>query len=125
MLRNSEAFSGFSVGDLETAKDFYGDTLGLEVSMEPFGLALRSPGGRPVFIYPKDNHEPATYTVLNFPVDDIDKTVDDLVATGVTFEQYGEDFGQDAKGIARDPQGPTGIAWFRDPAGNILSVIQE
>jgi catechol 2,3-dioxygenase-like lactoylglutathione lyase family enzyme len=125
MLKDSEAFSGFSVNDLDKARDFYGNTLGVDVSMEPAGLALRIPGRRPVFIYPKDNHQPATYTVLNFPVDDIDKAVDDLVAAGVKFEHYGEGFGQDAKGISRDPQGPTGIAWFQDPAGNILSVIQQ
>ena len=125
MLKNSEAFSGFSVNDMDKARDFYGNTLGLEVSMEDAGLALRIPGRRPVFIYPKDNHEPATYTVLNFPIDDIDKAVDDLVAAGVTFEQYGEGFGQDAKGISRDDRGPTGIAWFKDPAGNILSVHEE
>jgi catechol 2,3-dioxygenase-like lactoylglutathione lyase family enzyme len=125
MLKNSEAFSGFSVKDLDRAKEFYGGTLGLDVSMEPAGLALRVAGARPVFVYPKDNHEPATYTVLNFPVDDIDKAVDDLVADGVQFEHYGPDFGQDEKGISRDPRGPTGIAWFKDPDGNILSVIQE
>ena len=125
MLKNSEAFSGYSVRDLERAKDFYGNVLGLEVSMEEAGLALRVAGRNPVFVYPKDNHEPATYTVLNFPVDDIDKAVDDLVAAGVTFEHYGEGFGQDEKGISRDPRGPTGIAWFKDPDGNILSVIQQ
>jgi catechol 2,3-dioxygenase-like lactoylglutathione lyase family enzyme len=125
MLKNSEAFSGFSVKDLDRAKQFYGGTLGLDVSMEPAGLALRVAGRRPVFVYPKDNHEPATYTCLNFPVDDIDKAVDDLTANGVSFEHYGPDFGQDAKGISRDPQGPTGIAWFKDPDGNILSLIQE
>jgi catechol 2,3-dioxygenase-like lactoylglutathione lyase family enzyme len=125
MLKTSEAFSGYSVNDLEKAKDFYGNTLGLETSMEPAGLALRIAGRRPVFIYPKDNHQPATYTVLNFPVSDIDQAVDDLIAAGVSFEHYGEGFGQDEKGISRDPRGPTGIAWFKDPAGNILSVIQE
>ncbi len=125
MLKNSEAFSGYSVTDLEKAKDFYGGTLGLETSMEPAGLALRVAGGRPVFVYPKDNHEPASYTVLNFPVDDIDTAVDELITAGVAFEHYGPDFGQDEKGISRDPRGPTGIAWFKDPDGNILSLIQE
>jgi catechol 2,3-dioxygenase-like lactoylglutathione lyase family enzyme len=125
MLKNSEAFSGFSVKDLDHAKEFYGGTLGLDVSMEDAGLALRFPGSRPVFLYPKDNHQPATYTCLNFPVDDIDKTVDELTAAGVKFEHYGPDFGQDEKGISRDPRGPAGIAWFTDPDGNILSVIQE
>ena len=125
MLKNSEAFSGFSVKDVEQSRDFYANTLGLDTSMEMGGLALRIPGRRPVFLYPKDNHEPATYTVLNFPVDDIDKAVDDLVAAGISMEHYGDGFGQDAKGISRDDRGPTGIAWFKDPSGNILSVIQE
>lgn len=126
MLRNSEAFSGFSVRDLDKARDFYGNKLGVDVSMEQQGLALRVSGGRPVFLYPKDNHEPASFTVLNFPVDDIDKAVDDLVAAGITMENYGEEFGQDAKGIARgNGDGPTGIAWFTDPDGNVLSIIQE
>jgi catechol 2,3-dioxygenase-like lactoylglutathione lyase family enzyme len=124
MLKDSEAFSGFSVNDIEKAQAFYGDTLGLETSMEPAGLALRIPGGRPVFIYPKDNHEPATYTVLNFPVPDIDAAVDQMTAAGIAFEQYGEGFGQDEKGIARDPRGPA-IAWFKDPAGNVLSVMEQ
>ena len=124
MLKNSEAFAGYSVKDLDRAKEFYGGTLGLDVSMEDAGLALRIPGSRPVFLYPKDNHEPASYTCLNFPVDDIDKAVDDLTAAGVKFEHYEPDFGQDEKGISRDPRGPTGIAWFTDPDGNILSVLQ-
>lgn len=123
MLRESEAFSGFSVNDLDVAKRFYGETLGLEVAMEDAGLALRIPGRRPVFLYPKENHEPATYTVLNFPVPDIERAVDQLTAAGITFERYGGDFKQDARGIARDEYGPP-IAWFKDPAGNILSVIE-
>lgn len=123
MLKDSEAFSGYSVDDIEKAQAFYGGTLGIETSMEPAGLALRIPGRRPVFLYPKDNHEPATYTVLNFPVPDVDAAVDGLVAAGVAFEHYGEGFGQDEKGIARDPRGPA-IAWFKDPAGNILSVLE-
>jgi catechol 2,3-dioxygenase-like lactoylglutathione lyase family enzyme len=125
MLKNSEAFSGYSVDDLEKAKEFYGGTLGLEVSDEPGqGLALRIADRRPVFLYPKDNHEPATYTVLNFPVDDIDRAVDELTRAGIQFEQYGEGFDQDEKGISRGPYGPP-IAWFKDPAGNILSVLEE
>jgi catechol 2,3-dioxygenase-like lactoylglutathione lyase family enzyme len=125
MLKNSEAFSGYSVDDLDKAQTFYGGTLGLETNMDPnTGLELRIAGGRPVFIYPKDNHEPATYTVLNFRVSNIDAAVDELVAAGVKFEHYGEGFGQDEKGIARDPRGPA-IAWFKDPAGNILSVLEE
>jgi predicted enzyme related to lactoylglutathione lyase len=123
MLKDSEAFSGYSVDDLGKAQAFYGETLGIETSMDPEGLAVRVAGGRPVFLYPKPNHQPATFTVLNFPVADIDAAVDQLVAAGVQMEQYGEGFGQDDKGIARDPRGPA-IAWFRDPAGNILSVLQ-
>jgi catechol 2,3-dioxygenase-like lactoylglutathione lyase family enzyme len=124
MLKDSHAFSGFSVNDMDKAKEFYGQTLGLEISDEPAGLALRIPGRNPVFIYPKDNHEPATYTVLNFPVADIDRTVDDLTRAGVQFEHYGEGFDQDEKGIARGAYGSP-IAWFKDPAGNILSVLAE
>jgi predicted enzyme related to lactoylglutathione lyase len=125
MLKDSEAFSGYSVDDLEKAKAFYGDTLGIETNMDPnTGLEVRIAGGRPVFLYPKDNHQPATFTVLNFPVADIDAAVDELVAAGVKFEHYGEAFGQDEKGISRDPRGPA-IAWFKDPAGNILSLIEQ
>ena len=124
MLKDSEAFSGFSVDDLEKAQAFYGGTLGIETAMEPAGLALRIAGRRPVFLYPKDNHQPATFTVLNFPVPDIGAAVDQLVAAGVAFEHYGEGFGQDDRGIARDPRGPA-IAWFKDPAANILSLIED
>ena len=123
MLRDSKAFSGFSVDDLDKAKDFYGGTLGLETSMQENGLALVIDGRPSVYLYPKPNHEPATFTVLNFRVTDIDAAVDQLIAAGVTFEQYGEGFDQDERGIARGQYGPP-IAWFRDPAGNILSVIQ-
>jgi catechol 2,3-dioxygenase-like lactoylglutathione lyase family enzyme len=112
------------VDDMGKAKEFYGGTLGLEVSEESGNLALKIPGRRPVFLYPKDNHEPATFTVLNFPVSDIERAVDQLSAAGVAFEHYGEDFDQDEKGIARDDRGPF-IAWFKDPAGNILSVLEE
>ena len=122
MLKDSRAFSGYSVNDMEKAKEFYGGTLGLEVSDEPAGLALRIPGRTPVFIYPKDNHVPATFTVLNFPVEDIDEAVERLTEAGVTFERY-DGFEQDEKGIARGSEGPA-IAWFKDPAGNILSVLQ-
>ena len=124
MLRDSRAFSGYSVNDMDKAKEFYGQTLGLDVSDEPAGLALRIPGRTPVFIYPKDNHEPASYTVLNFPVTDIDRAVDDLTRARVRFEHYGEGFDQDEKGIARGANGPP-IAWFKDPAGNILSVLAD
>jgi catechol 2,3-dioxygenase-like lactoylglutathione lyase family enzyme len=123
MFKESEAFSGFSVDDLDKARDFYGGTLGIETELSEAGLALRIPGRRPVLIYPKENHQPATYTVLNFPVGSVDETVDELMAAGVPMEHYGPDLGQDEKGISRDPRGPV-IAWFRDPAGNILSVLE-
>jgi catechol 2,3-dioxygenase-like lactoylglutathione lyase family enzyme len=124
MLRDSKAFSGFSVDSIPAAKDFYGETLGLKVSEQNGDLALHTGGGNDVFVYPKDNHEPATYTVLNFPVDDVDKAVEELTSRGVRFEIYDfPDLKTDDKGIARDPRGPT-IAWFKDPAGNILSVLK-
>ena len=121
MLGNSTAFSGFSSNDIEAAKRFYGETLGVDVSEDHGILNLKLAGGQRVIIYPKDNHEPATFTVLNFEVSDIDVAVDDLTARGVAFEHY-DGAGQDAKGIAR--QYPPPIAWFKDPAGNVLSVIQ-
>ncbi|MBT2405230.1 MULTISPECIES: VOC family protein [unclassified Streptomyces] len=124
MLGESKAFSGFSVDSIEGAKEFYGGTLGLRVSEDNGMLFLHFAGDTDVLLYPKENHTPASFTVLNFPVGDIDEAVDDLAARGVTFERY-EGFGQDAKGIAREnPPGPA-IAWFKDPAGNILSVLQE
>ncbi len=124
MFKDTEAFSGYSVDDLEKANDFYGNKLGIKTDMSEMGLALMIPGRRPIFIYPKENHEPASYTVLNFPVESVDKAVDDLTAAGIAMEHYGPDFGQDEKGISRDPRGPA-IAWFKDPAGNILSVLEE
>jgi catechol 2,3-dioxygenase-like lactoylglutathione lyase family enzyme len=124
MFKDSNAFSGFSVDDIDKAQAFYGATLGIQTEMTPAGLALNIQGRRPVFIYPKDNHQPATYTVLNFPVASVDSAVDELAAAGVAMEHYGPDMGQDEKGIARDPRGPV-IAWFKDPAGNILSVLEE
>jgi predicted enzyme related to lactoylglutathione lyase len=121
MLKDSHAFSGFSSNDIAAAKTFYGETLGLAVSEDNGLLNLTFAGGGRGIIYPKPNHEPATFTVLNFPVDDIESSVDRLVAAGIVFERYpGQS--QDERGIARDPQGPA-IAWFKDPAGNILSVI--
>ena len=123
MLEKSKAFSGFSVPDLAAAKSFYSETLGLNVTDEPAGLALHLAGGTTIFVYPKDNHAPATYTMLNFPVDDIDRAVDALTARGVTFERY-PGLDADEKGIVRADVGPR-IAWFTDPAGNILSVLQE
>lgn len=123
MFKNAKAFSGFSTNDIHKAKEFYGETLGVEVEMQEEGLGLHLAGGGEVFIYPKENHEPATFTVLNFPVDDIDKAVDDLMAKGIEFEQYEGDIETDEKGIARGADGPA-IAWFKDPAGNILSVLK-
>jgi len=123
MLRESKAFSGFSVGDIPKAKRFYGETLGLEVSEDHGLLNLNLAGGKKVVVYPKPNHVPATFTILNFPVNDVEKTVDTLAKKGVRFERYEGEIKTDAKGIHRG-QGPT-IAWFKDPAGNILSVIEQ
>jgi catechol 2,3-dioxygenase-like lactoylglutathione lyase family enzyme len=123
MFKESKAFSGFSSNEIEASERFYGETLGLDVTAEMGGLGLHLAGGGEVFIYPKDDHQPATFTVLNFPVEDVEAAVDRLTAAGVTFERY-EGFDQDEKGIMRsDGEGPT-IAWFKDPAGNILSVLQ-
>jgi predicted enzyme related to lactoylglutathione lyase len=124
MFTNTEAFSSFSVDDLTKAQQFYSETLGVTTDLnEDYGmLTLKLAGDRNVLVYAKPNHTPATYTVLNFPVDDIDKAVDELAAKGVRFERYDE-FQQDKKGIARG-QGPA-IAWFKDPAGNILAVLEE
>lgn len=125
MFNPTGAFSGFSVSDVAVARTFYGQTLGLQVKDEMGSLRLMLPGGGQVFIYPKPDHLPATYTVLNFQVASVDDAVDALTARGVVFEHYDSQEGArtDAKGIARDPNGPT-IAWFKDPAGNFLSVIQ-
>jgi predicted enzyme related to lactoylglutathione lyase len=123
MFKDTKAFSGFSVNDLQKAKEFYSQTLGLEVSELPEGLELQIAGGGTIFIYPKPNHSPATFTILNFPVDNIDQAVDKLSQLGMSFEHYNQ--GQlktDEKGISHGP-GPT-IAWFKDPAGNILSVLE-
>ena len=125
MFKPLSAFSGFSVKDAEEAKKFYKGILGLEVS-EDMGLHLHLPDGSKVFVYPKDNHEPATYTVLNLIVEDLDAAVDELTDNGVKFERY-EGMHQDEKGIARPPKPEYGppIAWFKDPAGNILSLIEK
>ena len=121
MLAKSVAFSGFSVDDLPRARQFYAETLGLEVTEANGMLQLHTEGGRPTLVYPKgEAHQPATFTVLNFPVPDIEAAVDELVARGVTFEHYD---GVDERGINRHG-GPL-IAWFTDPAGNILSVLQD
>lgn len=125
MLKNSKAFSGFSVDDLAAAKKFYGETLGLDVEEKPMGLLLKLSNEHVIYIYPKEDHQPATYTILNFPVDDIDQAVKELKAKSVEFENY--DNMTDDKGIARgiaQNMGPD-IAWFKDPAGNILSVLHE
>ena len=122
MFANSKAFSGFSVNDIPAAKQFYSETLGLNVSEEYGMLHLHIAEGGDILVYPKPNHAPATYTILNFPVDEIDTAVEQLVERGVHFEHYNTP-GMDAKGIQRG-RGPA-IAWFKDPAGNILSVLQE
>jgi len=123
MLKADDAFSGFSVNDLDAAQKFYGETLGVVVDKVPAGLMLKI--GHGILVYPKPNHEPATYTMLNFRVDDIDKAVDDLVGKGIKFEHYPglTDEKGVARGIAHD-RGPD-IAWFKDPAGNIVSVLQD
>ena len=122
MLQTNKAFSSFSVDDLQKAKDFYAQALGLQVKESKEGLELH-PGENDVFIYPKPNHSPATFTVLNFLVDDIETTVDELSGKGVKFEHYDGEIKTDEKGIHRNG-GPT-IAWFKDPAGNILSVVEK
>jgi catechol 2,3-dioxygenase-like lactoylglutathione lyase family enzyme len=124
MFKNTKAFSSFSVDDLQKAKDFYGQTLGLDTAETKEGLALRIAGGGQVFLYPKSNHAPATFTVLNFVVTDIEQTVDALTKLGVRFEHYDQpEIKTDEKGVHRNA-GPK-IAWFKDPAGNILSVLEE
>lgn len=123
MIDGGKAFSGFSVKDFETTKKFYGDILGLAIQEDEMGLSLQVGGGNDIFVYQKNNHEPASFTILNFPVDDIDTTVDELRAKGVVFDSY--DGMTDEKGIARGKsanQGPD-IAWFKDPSGNILSIL--
>jgi catechol 2,3-dioxygenase-like lactoylglutathione lyase family enzyme len=123
MFKNTKAFSGFSVDDIEKAKAFYAQTLGIDVTEENGMLTLHIAGDRNILIYPKPNHEPATYTILNFPVENVEQTVDALIQRGVRFEIYDyEELKTDEKGIARGA-GPT-IAWFKDPAGNILSVLE-
>jgi catechol 2,3-dioxygenase-like lactoylglutathione lyase family enzyme len=128
MFKNTKAFSGFAVPDVAKAKEFYGGTLGLNVSEESDLLVLHIAGGTTIIVYPKPDHEPAVFTILNFPVDDIEQAVDDLTKAGVTFERYDEEgLKTDERGIffgLQSGEGPN-IAWFRDPAGNILSVIQQ
>jgi predicted enzyme related to lactoylglutathione lyase len=127
MINISAAFSGFSVNDLSKAKDFYTNILGLKIEeFEDMGMNLQLPGGGAAFIYPKDDHQPATFTILNFAVADIDQAMDELTNKGVQFEHY-KDMNQDEKGITRGKEhnmGPN-IAWFKDPAGNILSILED
>lgn len=128
MLQNAHVFSGFSVNDQAVAKDFYSQKLGLNVSEDGMGLKLKLANGNEVFIYQKDDHQPATYTTLNFTVEDIDKTIDRLVASGVVFEHYDNlPAAQDERGVLRGKAAGMGpdIAWFKDPAGNILSVLSN
>lgn len=128
MFKDTKAFSSFSANDIKQARTFYGETLGLRVNeTTEGGLELKIAGGGSVFIYPKPNHEPATFTVLNFRVAEIDKAVDGLKALGIKFESYEGEIKTDEKGIFRGGeagQGPN-IAWFKDPAGNVLSVVEE
>jgi catechol 2,3-dioxygenase-like lactoylglutathione lyase family enzyme len=128
MFKAQAAFSGFSVDNLEKAKEFYTKTLGLELEDDKMGLQFKLPNGGSIFIYDKPDHQPATFTILNLVVGNIDEAVDELVSQGVKFEKYENmPFKQDEKGVARGlsaNQGPD-IAWFKDPAGNILSVIQD
>lgn len=124
MFKDTKAFSSFSVNDIAKAKQFYQDTLGLDVADRNGLLELHLKGDGNIMIYPKPNHTPATFTVLNFGVDNVEKAVDDLTAKGVKFEHYDmEQLKTDEKGISRGNGGPT-IAWFTDPAGNILSVVE-
>lgn len=122
MFGDTKAFSGFSVDDIPAAQTFYGETLGIRVTEEHGMLTLHIAGGTGVLVYPKPNHTPATFTILNFPVDDIDRAVDELSARGVEFERYDQP-GIDERGVYRG-EGPP-IAWFTDPAGNVLSVLQD
>ena len=123
MLENSKAFSGFAVKDIAAAKAFYTDALGLDAREENGMLTLRFAGGRPILVYPKPDHTPATYTILNFPVDDVEAAVEELTAKGVVFEHYeGTPAETDPKGVFRGG-GPL-IAWFTDPSGNVMSVIE-
>lgn len=127
MFNATSAFSGFSVNDLAKARTFYTQTLGLRVENDGVGIRLHLPGGATVFAYPKPDHQPATFTILNFAVDDIDAAVDDLTSRGVQFERYNNGPKADEKGILRgraQNRGPD-IAWFKDPAGNVLSVIES
>ncbi|MFN2434963.1 MAG: VOC family protein [Nitrososphaeraceae archaeon] len=123
IFKNTKAFSSFSVKDLEGAKKFYGQTLGLEISESEEGLNLQLKGGNDVFIYPKPDHTPATFTILNFIVDDVERTVDELIKLGIRFQIYNKGrLKTDDKGILH---GKPKIAWFKDPAGNFLSILEN
>jgi catechol 2,3-dioxygenase-like lactoylglutathione lyase family enzyme len=122
MFASTNAFSGFAVDDVARAREFYSETLGLKTSEDHGLLTLHLAGDRPTLVYPKPDHIPANYTILNFAVGDIDEAVDELAARGVRFERY-NGFAQDEKGVSRG--GGPYIAWFKDPAGNILSVLQQ
>jgi catechol 2,3-dioxygenase-like lactoylglutathione lyase family enzyme len=124
MFKGAKAFPSFSVNDLQKAKEFYGRTLGLDISELPQGLDIKLSDGLNVFLYPKPNHTPASFTVLNFPVDNIDDAVDELITRGIRLEKYDQaELHTDSKGIMRGP-GPQ-IAWFKDPSGNVLSVVED
>jgi catechol 2,3-dioxygenase-like lactoylglutathione lyase family enzyme len=126
MFKDTKAFSSFSVDDLQKAKEFYGRTLDLDVEETPEGLVLHIAGGTDVFVYPSDNYTAPKHTVLNFPVDDIDEAVDELVRRGIRMEQYDlPEIKTDERGIYRGDDGPSAIAWFKDPADHVLSVLQE
>ncbi len=126
MFKDTKAFSSFSVPDLQEAKQFYGQTLGLEVEELPEGLALHLAGGAPVFVYPSDSYTAPKHTVLNFSVVDIDAAIDELTKRGVRMEQYDmPDMKTDERGIVRGDEGPAAIAWFKDPADHVLAVMQE
>lgn len=125
MLKHSKAFSGFSVNDIQKAKKFYSEILGLDVKDNPMGLIeLHFDNEQKIIIYPKPNHTPATFTILNFPVPNIEEAVDELINKGITFEQYDGPIKTDEKGICRSGGKGPNIAWFKDPAGNILSLIE-
>ncbi|MBO9729539.1 MAG: VOC family protein [Chitinophaga sp.] len=125
MFKNTKAYSGFSVNDLQAAKDFYSKKLGVDIeSKGEYMFTLKIADGHPIIVYLKPDHTPATFTILNFPVSNVEDTVDQLTAIGVEFLQYGGAIKTNEKGIHRGPEGPT-VAWFTDPAGNILSVVSE
>lgn len=124
MLKNCEAFSTFSTNDMEKTRDFYGQVLGITLRQNKMGLLELDPEHCSVLIYPKEDHQPADFTVLNFYVPDLEKQVDDLIEKGVKFETYEGNIKTNEKGIHRGPDSPA-IAWFRDPAGNILSLIEQ